>query len=275
MNDVSLKAKINNLSKISGTSPQATLQIYLMTRFLKRISLSNYKNVFVVKGGMLISSIVGIDQRTTMDIDITVIDYPLKNKTIENALIEISKIITNDEIVFEYLDINPIRKDDEYGGYRANFHVKFGRINVPFYIDISSGDTITPGASPHIFRDIIDREDSFVLNSYPIETILAEKIESILSKSVDNTRARDFYDIYTLSLFDYDRRILNEALINTCKHRNTIKQLENSKQILEMIERNKEINVVWNNYVNKFNYACGIKLSEVINIIFEMISNQN
>ena len=211
MNDMSLKARIRNLAKEKNISAQAVLQNYLMRRFLLRLSESEYKDKFVVKGGMLISSIVGIDHRATMDLDTTLRNLPLTEASIRKAIEEICSIHKNDDIEFTMDSIAPIRDDDEYGGYRVGFTAKYGKINAPMSMDVSTGDIITPGAKIHAFTDMFDYSEIFELWSYTLETILAEKTETILSRGIDNTRPRDFYDVYMLSAFQYDQVVFKEA----------------------------------------------------------------
>lgn len=175
MNDMSLKAKIRNIAIENNISAQAVLQNYLMNRFLYRMSLTKFKDKFVIKGGMLIASIVGIDHRATMDLDATLRNLPLTESSICKAFEHICSIQTEDEITFSFDSIAPIRDDDEYGGYRVCFYARFGKINAPMSMDISTGDVITPGAIKHRFSDVLDTNMSFELWSYPIETVLAEK----------------------------------------------------------------------------------------------------
>ncbi len=257
-NDMSLKAKIRNIAKEKNISAQAILQNYLMNCFLYRLSLSEYKEKFVIKGGMLIASIIGIEHRATMDLDATLRNLPLAENTICEAFESICSVQTGDGITFSYDSIAPIRDDDEYGGYRVSFSAQFGKINAPMSMDVSTGDVITPGATKHQFSDILKDSLCFELWSYPIETVLAEKVETILSRGVDNTRPRDFYDVYMLSSLNYDSKMLKEAFIATVSHRESLEKISDSEGIIQVIAESLEMNKRWESYVRQMPYAKNI-----------------
>lgn len=267
MNDVSLKAKIRNLSKSKNISAQAILQNYLMNRFLYRLASSNYKDQFVIKGGMLISSIVGIEQRSTMDLDTTLQNLPLTENAIRTAFAQICNTEADDGIAFEIESITPIRDDDIYGGYRVSFHAVFGKINAPMSMDISTGDIITPGASKHIFRDVFDSDTEFELWSYPIETVLAEKAETILSRSIENTRPRDFYDVYMLTGYPFDLQVFQAAFHATAFHRGSLLKIGNINGILETIAKDAIMQKRWQDYTKQMPYAAGIAFQDTIDAL--------
>lgn len=267
MNDMSLKAKIKNIAKEKNIAAQAVLQNYLMNRFLYRLYLSDYKDKFVIKGGMLISSIVGIDHRSTMDLDITLRSLALTEDAVKKAFNDIAVIKTDDEIEFGMDNIEPIRDDDEYGGYRVLFHAKFGKINAPMSMDVSTGDIITPGASKHPFRDMLDDTVKFELWSYTIETVLAEKIETVLSRGVDNTRLRDFYDVYTLSGYNYSKETLMQAFKDTATHRGSLDKISDYNGILDTIVHDAVMNKRWIDYSNIMPYASAISFQDTIESI--------
>ncbi len=264
MNDMSLKAKIKNIANKKNISAQAVLQNYLMNRFLYRLSLSEYNDKFVLKGGMLISSIIGIDHRVTMDLDTTLKDLPLDEASIRSAFESICAVTTDDGINYIYDSIEPIRDDDEYGGYRVSFHAGYGKIKAPMSMDVSTGDIITPGADKSRFKDMLDENLSFELWSYPIETILAEKIETILSRGTDNTRPRDFYDVYMLSGFDYDADTFKDAFMATATHRGSFSKISDYQSIIKNIGMSSEMNQRWNEYCKRMPYASGITFEEVL-----------
>lgn len=267
MNDMSLKAKIRNIAKTKNISAQAVLQNYLMNRFLYRLSLTEYKEKFVLKGGMLISSIVGIDHRSTMDLDTTLRNLPLTEAAIRKAFETICGVSVDDGIIFSYESIAPIRDDDEYGGYRVSFSAGFGKINAPMSMDVSTGDIITPGAEIHVFSDIFEEGLCFEIWSYSIETVLAEKVETILSRGVDNTRPRDFYDVYMLSRLQYDGDIFRTAFYATASHRESLEKIADIESIIQMIQESPEMNRRWENYVHQMPYAEGIAFSDTINAV--------
>ena len=274
MNDVSLKAKIRNIAKKNNISAQAVLQNYLMSRFLYRLSLTKYKEKFVIKGGMLISSIVGIEHRATMDLDTTLRNLPLNEDSILEAFENICAVSVDDGILFLYDSIAPIREDDEYGGYRVSFFASFGKINAPMSMDVSTGDVITPGAAKHEFFDILDDGLTFELWSYPIETILAEKVETILSRGVDNTRPRDFYDVYMLSGFGYDYEVFTDAFRSTALHRESLEKITDSEGIIRTIAENSEMNRRWESYVRQMPYAKGIEFSDTLNAVRKLLEGR-
>ena len=188
---MSLKAKIRNYAKDNRIAAQVVLQNYMFERFLARLSRSEYRDKFVIKGGMLIAAIVGLDTRSTMDLDTTLKGLPLTEEKIFDAINTISKIDLGDDIYFEMISIDPIRKDDIYGGYCVRINAIYDTIVTPLSMDVSTGDVITPGAVLYEFGGIFDESVQISLWGYNIETVMAEKVETILSRSIFNTRPRD------------------------------------------------------------------------------------
>ena len=217
---MSLKAKIRNYAKDNHIAAQVVLQNYMFERFLARLSRSKYRDKFVIKGGMLIAAIVGLDTRSTMDLDTTFKGLPLTEEKILEAVNTINKIDLGDDVSFESISIDPIRKADIYGGYCVRINAIYDTIVTPLSIDVSTGDVITPGAVLYEFGGIFDESVQISLWGYNIETVMAEKAETILDRSVFNTRPRDYYDAYILSTTqEYDRQLFEEALSATAKHR--------------------------------------------------------
>lgn len=272
MNDMSLKARIKNFSVENSISAQAVLQYYLMGRFLYRLSMTDYREKFVLKGGMLISSIIGVEHRTTMDLDTTLLNLPMNEDSISKAFLLICSIQLDDGILFEFDSISPIREDDMYGGYRASFTAIFGKIKAPMSMDVSTGDIITPGAVRHVFHDMFDDSIGFELWTYSIETILAEKIETILSRGTDNTRPRDFYDVYMLSCFDYDVNVFKEAFKATAIHRGSFEKIRDISVIIKEILESPEMNRHWESYVRQASYASDIKFADTVSRIKKVLS---
>ena len=206
---MSLKGRINNYAKSRGIAAQVVLQNYMFERFLDRLSNSGYRDKFVIKGGMLIAAIVGLDTRSTMDLDTTLLNYPLTEKTVEETINEICRIDMKDDVSFQLISIKPIRRDDHYGGFCVRIDAVYDMIVTPLSIDISTGDVITPSAIEYEFSGIFDEKVRIRLWGYNIETVLAEKMETILSRGIFNTRPRDFYDIYILvKTQKYSKRFL-------------------------------------------------------------------
>lgn len=270
---MSLKAKIRNIAKSKNISAQVILQNYMFERFLNRLSLSEYKDKFVLKGGMLIAAIVGIDNRATMDLDTTLKDLPLTPETIERAINDIFSIDLGDDIKFFLKGISPIREDDIYGGYRVALTAVYETIVTPMTIDISTGDAITPGAVKFDFSCMFDEVSKFTLWAYNIETVLAEKIETILRRNVFNTRPRDFYDAYILiTTQEFDKTLFFEALKKTINHRGTQEQINDFDETMEIILKSGDLRKTWSNYQKQFYYAKDITFDDVCGAIKSILT---
>lgn len=264
-NTMSLKAKIRNIAKQKNIPAQVILQNYLFERLLVRLARSEYKDKFVLKGGMLVAAIVGLDNRATMDLDTTLKNLPLTPESIKTALAEICEIPCEDEITFDIRNIAPIREDDIYGGYRVMIMAKYDTLLTPLSIDVSTGDAITPHAVEFTFHEIFDEDKSFKLWAYNIETVLAEKVETILRRTVFNTRPRDFYDAYILATTQkFNKSTFKKALQATAEHRGTAGQISNVDQILKNITESKELQGMWNKYRKQFAYAEEITYESIL-----------
>jgi predicted nucleotidyltransferase component of viral defense system len=233
-----LKDKIKNLALKNHIPAQAVLQNFMLERLLERISISQYKETFVLKGGMLIASMVGINNRTTMDMDATLRGFPLSEETIRKVFSEICAIQLDDEVTLTLDHILPIREDDEYGGYRVAIVARYESINTPLKIDITTGDVITPDAIRYAFHS--NFEDKVIqVWAYNIETILAEKVETILRRSVLNTRPRDFYDVYIIMKTQrkaIKKKVFITALNATSGKRGSGSTLQDKETILRTIQ---------------------------------------
>ena len=265
---MSLKAKIRNIAKQKNIPAQVILQNYMFERLLVRISASEYKEKFVLKGGMLVAAIVGLDNRATMDMDTTLKNLPLTPEAIRSALEDVCDIAFDDGVVFEIGTISPIREDDIYGGYRVMLNARFDTLLTPLSIDVSTGDAITPHAVQYNFSEIFDDEKSYELWAYNIETVMAEKVETILRRSVFNTRPRDFYDIYILTTTQkFDKAVFADALKATANHRNTTQQIADVPGILYNIEKSLELQNMWNKYRKQFAYASDIEYGQIMAVL--------
>lgn len=272
-NAMSLKAKLRNLAKEKGLPAQVILQNYMFERLLVRLAKSEYQDKFVLKGGMLVATIVGLDNRATMDLDATLKNMPLTPDTIRSALESICAIPVDDGVKFELGVINPIREDDIYGGYRVSLNARFETILTPLTIDISTGDVITPNAVRFIFSEIFDTDKSFELWAYNIETVLAEKVETILRRGVFNTRPRDFYDTYILATTQkYDPDVFRAALKATAEHRGTAEQIKDVKSILQNISESPELRAMWEKYQGQFGYAKEIGFDKILSAIYNLLA---
>lgn len=262
---MSLKARIRNIAKQKNIPAQVILQNYMFERLLIRLSCSEYKEKFVLKGGMLVAAIVGLDNRATMDLDTTLKNLPLTPEAIRAALEQICSINMDDDIAFEIGSISPIREDDIYGGYRVMLTAKFDTLVTPLSIDVSTGDVITPYAIKYEFAEIFDAEKSYELWAYNIETVLAEKVETILRRGVFNTRPRNFYDTYVLATTQkYDKEVFKEALKATAEHRGTTDKISDINGIIKNIADSTELKSMWEKYRKQFTYAEAIEFEDII-----------
>lgn len=272
-NAMSLKAKLRNLAKEKGLPAQVILQNYMFERLLVRLAASEYKDKFVLKGGMLVAAIVGLDNRATMDLDATLKNLPLTPDAIQAALESVCTVPVDDGVIFDLGAISPIREDDIYGGYRVSLSARFETILVPLTIDISTGDVITPNALRFTFSEIFDEHKSFELWAYNIETVLAEKVETILRRGIFNTRPRDFYDTYILATTQkYDPVVFKEALKATAEHRGTTKQIADVEGILQNISESQELQAMWEKYQRQFGYAKEIRFIDIFETLRRIIA---
>lgn len=265
---MSLKAKIRNIAKQKNIPAQVILQNYMFERLLVRLSASEYKEKFVLKGGMLVAAIVGLDNRATMDMDTTLKNLPLTPEAIRSALEDICSIAFDDGVVYEIGIISPISKDDIYGGYRVMLNARFDIMLTPLSIDVSTGDVITPHAVQYNFSEIFDDEKSYELWAYNIETVMAEKVETILRRGIFNTRPRDFYDAYILTTTQkFDITVFEDALKATANHRGTTNQIADVPSILHNIEESPELKTMWDKYRKQFSYAKNITYEQIMDSI--------
>ena len=268
---MSLKGKIKNYAKSKSIAAQVVLQNYMFERFLARLSMSDYREKFVVKGGMLIAAIVGLDTRSTMDLDTTLRNLPLTEEKVMEAVENICKITLGDDVIFEVKSIAPIRKDDRYGGFCVRLDAIYDTIVTPLSIDVSTGDVITPEAVEYEFSGIFDEEIRIKMWGYNIESVMAEKVETILSRGIFNTRPRDFYDVYILGTTQrYDKKIFLKALGATAIHRGSREQIIDKTGIIEKLSASEELIQMWEKYRKKFSYASEIQYADVMDVLIKM-----
>ncbi|QOS41280.1 nucleotidyl transferase AbiEii/AbiGii toxin family protein [Treponema rectale] len=270
---MSLRAKINNYAKEHGILAQVVLQNYMFECLLDRISRSKYVDNFVIKGGILVSSLVGLDVRSTMDMDTTLVHLSLTEEKIKEAMNAIITVPADDGVVFNFVSVEPIRKDDVYGGFCLRLDAKYESIETPLSIDISTGDAITPEPINYGYKRLFNSENVIPLRSYPLETVLAEKIETIITRGILNTRPRDFYDVYILTKTQgYNAETLRKAIFATAEHRGTkaIMEAETNSR-LAVIENSSELQSQWAKYQKKFPYAKDITYQETVNAVKEVI----
>lgn len=268
-----IKGRIKNVAKQNNTDPISLLRIYMMERFLERITYSKYKNDFIVKGGILVTSMIGISMRTTMDIDTTIRNFDLTKQEATRIINEIKDIPLDDSIRFFVNDVSDIMGDMEYPGIRIHMDAKIEDLVVPIKIDISTGDVITPREVKYEYPLLLE-ERTIQLWSYNLETILAEKIQTILSRSTLNTRMRDFYDVTTLfnrykNSINYEN--LSLAFNRTCVKRETLFLLDESNDILVSIKADLNLQNLWKNYCKKQKYIEFVDFSMNIEILEYLI----
>ncbi|PKM64868.1 MAG: nucleotidyl transferase AbiEii/AbiGii toxin family protein [Firmicutes bacterium HGW-Firmicutes-20] len=272
---MSLKAKIRNLAREKDMSAQVVLQNYMFERFLERLSKSKYQDKFILKGGILIAALVGIANRSTMDMDVTIKDYPVNNGSLAKAIIEICNIAIDDGVSFSFIKIEANSDDDAYSGYRVSITSEFSTIKTPMQIDITTKDAITPGEVNYSFK-MTFKEGCFGVWAYNIETVLAEKVETILRRGELNTRSRDFYDVYILTKTQhFDHSVFFEALKSTATHRETTHILNDITNRLEEISGSKTLKSRWIKYTKDNRYADGISYEIIIDSIKVLIHDFN
>lgn len=268
-NKDSLKAKVFNLSKKTNIPNKYIIQEFMFEALLRRISVSKYKEKFVIKGGFLLSSIFGVNLRSTMDLDTTIKGIPLTRKNLENIINEIITININDNIDFELESIKDIRLEDEYSGYNVNLKADFDGLRTNLMIDVTTGDAITYSETEYQYKTIFDNEIINIM-SYNFETIIAEKFESILSRNIENTRMKDYYDLYmfvNLKWNEIDKKELFEAVKNTSRKRKTVDYILNAYKYIELIEDDSKLKQLWKSYVSVYDYAKDINFEDTIKAI--------
>lgn len=273
--DASLRGKVRHLSNEYGLKPQEVLQMYLFEHLLMRLAKSSYADKFVLKGGLLISSMTGIYQRTTMDMDATVVGMDMDEETIANALREICATDVGDGMTYAFERIEPIREDDEYANWRAHLRAKYGRIDAPVKVDITTGDAVYPTQIRHNFELMFDQGTLDVLSYHPA-TVLAEKLETVLSRGEANTRGRDFYDLYAIPRYysgSISEQELREALRHTAEKRGSQQAIADWKDTLEGIRASAIMRQVWSSYVADTPYANGVSLDDSLDSIEKLMDS--
>ena len=265
----SLKAKASNLSKKTNIPNKYLIQNFMFEALLKRISKSKYKGKFIIKGGLLLSSIFGVNLRSTMDLDTTIKGLPLDRETITRVINEITNIDVEDNVKLEIENIKDIREEELYSGFEVNLKAEFDGLKTNLMIDITTGDVITYKEVEFKYNTIFDNEIINIM-TYNYETIIAEKFESIISRNIDNTRMKDYYDLYmfvNLKWNDINKDTLRKAIINTSKARETLDYIDNANKYIELISDDSRLKSLWNSYQNNYEYAKDIEFGDTINAI--------
>ena len=270
-----LKALVRNRSNSDSKKAQTLIRLYAMERFLERLSLSEYINNFILKGGILVSSMVGVDKRSTMDIDTTIRNLNLSIEDVKRIVEEIIAVPLEDGIRFELQDVSEIMEEGEYAGVRLHLTAWLETMRAPIKIDISTGDVITPREIRYSYK-LMFEDRGIELYTYNLDTILAEKAETILSRGTANTRLRDYYDIYILNQQYADSiepKNVYAALQATSRKRGSEKVISDGNQILSEIRDSSDMLALWKNYQNKFEYAAKVEWSDVMDTIIGLYRN--
>ena len=265
----SLKARASNLSKKTNIPNKYLIQNFMFEALLKRISKSKYKDKFIIKGGFLLSSIFGVNLRSTMDLDTTIKGLPLDRETITNVINEIIRIDVEDNVRLDIENIKDIREEELYSGFEVNLKAEFDGLKTNLMIDITTGDVITYKEVEFKYSTLFDNEIINIM-TYNYETIIAEKFESIISRNIDNTRMKDYYDLYMfvhLKWDDINKDTLRKAIFNTSKARETLDYINNANKYIELISDDSRLKALWNSYQNNYEYVKDIKFVDVINAI--------
>ena len=265
----SLKAKVSNLSNKTNIPNKYLIQNFMFEALLKRISKSKYKDKFIIKGGLLLSSIFGVNLRSTMDLDTTIKGLLLDRKTITKVINYIISIEIGDNIKLEIENIKDIREEELYSGFNVNLKAEFDGLKTNLMIDITTGDVITYKEVEFKYNTLFDNEIINIM-TYNYETILAEKFESIISRNIDNTRMKDYYDLYmfvNLKWNDINKDTLRKAIINTAKNREALDYIDDSSKYIELISEDSRLKSLWNSYKSNYDYAKDIEFIDTINAI--------
>ena len=274
-----LKDLIRNMSKKKSADAQILMRNYMMERFLERISLSEYKNQFILKGGMLVAAMVGLDARATMDLDATIKGTNVSVEDVEMIISQIISIPLDDGVSFRIKRISEIMEEADYPGVRVSMETKFDGVITPLKIDISTGDIITPREIKYNFNLMLENRTIEVW-AYNLETVLAEKLETVISRNVTNTRMRDFYDIYILQKLygeQLSKDVLRDALVATAKKRETLEQIETEDidEVFDEIQSSSVMENLWKAYQRNYSYSADIPwhtIMKSIRTLYEIIS---
>lgn len=269
------KAFIKKKAVEKNISAQLVMQNYMLERLLERISLSPYKNNFILKGGFLISAVVGLDTRTTMDLDTTIKGFTLTHESIQEIFTIICSVKIDDDVNFSLEGISDIREADDYPGIRVALKANYPPISVPLTVDVTTGDMITPKEIEYTFDLMLD-ERTLSIMAYNLETVLAEKIETVLTRNIANTRSRDFYDIHIIyAVFGetIDVELLRQALERTCNKRGSSMLLKEYQNIIDEIRRSEQQWIFWKKYQKNFEYAKDISFDNVCNTIQDIMNH--
>jgi predicted nucleotidyltransferase component of viral defense system len=272
-NPMQLKARIKNLAAEKHLPAQIVMQNYLMERLLERLSLSSYRENFIIKGGFLIAVMVGLGSRSTMDLDVTIKGFTLNHESIKTVFEQVCAIRVDDNVKFSFNRVTDIRETDDYPGIRVSLIASYPPLRVPLSVDVTTDDRITPREIEYTFP-LLFEDRAISMMTYNLETILAEKLETILSRNIANTRPRDFYDIYILYSLrwgDCDLSLLRSALERTATKRGSLPLLTDYQAIVINVRDNPRMHAFWTNYQKNFDYAKDISFEDTCATILNIM----
>ena len=270
-----IKGRIKSVAKQNNADARTLMRIYMMERFLERLAQSEYRDNFIIKGGILVTAMIGVAHRSTMDIDTSMKNLNLSAEDALRVVNQVKDIDLDDGVSFEVKDVSNIMDEMEYPGIRVTMNANVGRLITPLKIDISTGDVITPRAIEFNY-DLLLEDRSISLWSYNLETILAEKLQTVLARGILNTRMRDFYDIrMVLDTYEdkVNKAVLKDAFAATCKKRGTDHLQEQAEEIIKIIEADEQLQVLWRAYQKKYSYAAEIDYASVISGVRKLMDS--
>ena len=268
-----IKGKIKSVAQKNHADARTLMRIYMMERFLERLAKSEYRDHFIIKGGILVTAMIGVANRSTMDIDTSVKNLNLSAQDALKVIDQVKEIDLDDGVSFEVKDVSNIMDEMEYPGIRITMNAIMGGLITPLKIDISTGDVITPRAIEFHY-DLMLEDRSIMLWSYNLETILAEKLQTVLARGILNTRMRDFYDIRMLldtQEDKIDQAVLKDAFAATCKKRGTSHLQEQAGEIIKSVEEDEQLRALWLSYQKKYSYAADMDYTGVIGGVRELL----
>lgn len=267
-----LKGKIRSFANKNNVRAQEVLQMIMFEKLLSRLAVSDYCDNFIIKGGVLIASLIGVASRTTMDLDATIRGLKMERQEIEDVINDVLNIDLEDGVTFRFEHLSMIRKQDQYNNFRVHLSALFRKMIITLKIDITTGDIIIPAAIKYSYTKIFDGNPISIL-AYPVETVLAEKYETIISRNIAMTRARDYYDFFKLiktQRENVDCELLKEAILRISEQRNSLDIIHDWESVLVDIKEASNLRDLWNNYKRNNQYISDIQFDEIIEVIHEV-----
>ena len=262
-----LRTKVNYISKEINMNQSLIYARFFFDSFLSRLAISKYKNKFILKGGLYLSSVLGIDSRMTPDIDFYIKKLSIEKNNIINILEEIISLNVDDGISFQIVNSSEIRLEDKYGGFEIKLIGKLDNIRFPFSIDIATGDPIIPTERNYDYKCLVSQK-ILPLKAYSLESVIAEKLETVLARGITNSRSKDFYDLYILyktQIENISIPILKEAFFKTCEYRRFCITEDEATKLISQLSVSIQTKLRWDTFTKKLNYAEGLNFSEIIN----------